>query len=115
IKEIEQLLAKPSFQERVDKEPLRELCEILNKKSSKDKLVNEMFRSTNNAFREFCDYGTKVDCRRHRKTPQACRRLHFKPMLRPHTELELGDCSYLNTCHRMDTCKYVHYELDEDE
>ncbi|RIA95433.1 methyltransferase-like 3 [Glomus cerebriforme] len=36
-------------------------------------------------------------------------------MLRPHTELELGDCSYLNTCHRMDTCKYVHYELDDDE
>jgi hypothetical protein len=36
-------------------------------------------------------------------------------MLRSHTELELGDCSYLNTCHRMDTCKYVHYELDDDE
>ena len=36
-------------------------------------------------------------------------------MLKPHTDLDLGDCSYLNTCHRMDTCKYVHYELDEDE
>ncbi len=36
-------------------------------------------------------------------------------MLRSHTELELGDCSYLNTCHRMDTCKYVHYELDDEE
>uniref|UniRef100_U9UE94 mRNA m(6)A methyltransferase n=1 Tax=Rhizophagus irregularis (strain DAOM 181602 / DAOM 197198 / MUCL 43194) TaxID=747089 RepID=U9UE94_RHIID len=79
---------------------------MLNKRSSKDKLIVEMFRSTNNSFREFCVYGTKADCRKHRTTTRACNRLHFKPMLRPHTELELGDCSYLNTCHRMDTCKY---------
>jgi len=24
----------------------------------------------------------------------------------------LGDCSFLNTCFHMDTCKYVHYEID---
>lgn len=32
--------------------------------------------------------------------------------LRPHTEPGLGDCSYLNTCHRMDTCRYVHWILE---
>ena len=24
----------------------------------------------------------------------------------------LGDCSFLNTCFHMETCKYVHYQID---
>ena len=28
------------------------------------------------------------------------------------TDESLGDCSFLNTCFHMDTCKYVHYEID---
>ena len=27
----------------------------------------------------------------------------------------LGDCSFLNTCYHMDTCKYVHYTIDYPE
>lgn len=27
----------------------------------------------------------------------------------PQTELSLGDCSYLNTCHHLDVCRYKHY------
>ncbi|CAG8611125.1 5964_t:CDS:10 [Funneliformis caledonium] len=115
LKEINELLDKPSFKEVEENKSLYDLCIMLDKKSSKDKLIIEMFRSTNNSFREFCVYGTKVDCRKQRRTNRACHRLHFRPMLRSHTELDLGDCSYLNTCHRMDTCKYVHYELDDDE
>ncbi|CAG8648587.1 5561_t:CDS:2 [Paraglomus occultum] len=107
--EIEELLSKPSHEERED---VQELCEMFNAHGI---LINDTFSSTNNVFRKFCVYGTKVDCQKARKTPQACHRVHFRPMLKPHTDLDLGDCSYLNTCHRMDTCKYVHYELDEDE
>nr|CAG8440593.1 8390_t:CDS:10 [Entrophospora candida] len=114
-KEINELLEKPTFIEAEQNNLLQDLCVMLNKKSSKDQLIMEMFHSTNNYFREFCVHGTKTDCKKNRKTARACNRLHFRPMLRPHTELELGDCSYLNTCHRMDTCKYVHYELDDDE
>lgn len=33
--------------------------------------------------------------------------------MRPHSELALGDCSYLNTCHRVDTCRYVHWALED--
>ncbi|KAF0458258.1 N6-adenosine-methyltransferase 70 kDa subunit-like isoform X6 [Gigaspora margarita] len=115
LKEINELLAKPSFKDLEDNGPLYDLCVMLNKKTSQDKLIVEMFRSTNNSFREFCVHGTKADCQKRRKTSKACKRLHFRPMLRHHTDLELGDCSYLNTCHRMDTCKYVHYELDEED
>ncbi|CAG8575084.1 2062_t:CDS:10, partial [Racocetra persica] len=114
-KEINELLAKPSFKELEENGPLHNLCVMLNKKSSQDKLIIDMFRSTNNSFREFCVYGTKADCKKRRKTTRTCKMLHFRPMLRHHTDLELGDCSYLNTCHRMDTCKYVHYELDEED
>ncbi|KAI8826784.1 MT-A70-domain-containing protein [Fimicolochytrium jonesii] len=41
------------------------------------------------------------------------KQLHFRRILQPQTDPSLGDCSYLNTCHRMDVCKYIHYELDE--
>ncbi|XP_008433738.2 N(6)-adenosine-methyltransferase subunit METTL3 [Poecilia reticulata] len=33
-------------------------------------------------------------------------------IINKHTDESLGDCSFLNTCFHMDTCKYVHYEID---
>lgn len=41
-----------------------------------------------------------------------CNKLHFKKIIQSHTDETLGDCSFLNTCFHMDTCKYVHYEVD---
>lgn len=41
-----------------------------------------------------------------------CNKLHFKKIIQSHTDETLGDCSFLNTCFHMDTCKYVHYGLD---
>ena len=26
----------------------------------------------------------------------------------------MGNCSYLDTCRHMKTCRYVHYELDDE-
>lgn len=66
-------------------------------------------------YRHYCPHKTYFQCIRSSSQPEThiCDRVHFKPILRPHTDTSLGDCSYLNTCHRMqDTCKYVHYELD---
>ncbi|XP_055606220.1 N6-adenosine-methyltransferase MT-A70-like protein [Uranotaenia lowii] len=51
-----------------------------------------------------------------KKEPQEnkfqCNKLHFKKIIQSHTDESLGDCSFLNTCFHMDTCKYVHYEVD---
>ncbi|BGP19300.1 methyltransferase [Rhodosporidiobolus nylandii] len=44
---------------------------------------------------------------------ELCPNVHFVRALRPHTEVTLGDCSYLNTCHRMATCRYVHWVLED--
>ena len=35
--------------------------------------------------------------------------MHFIPIIQSQTDLKLGDCSYLDTCHKMSTCRYVHY------
>jgi mRNA (2'-O-methyladenosine-N6-)-methyltransferase len=65
-------------------------------------------------YRHYCPHKTFIQCIRASSHPEhICEKVHFKPILRPHTDVALGDCSYLNTCHRMlDSCKYVHYELD---
>ena len=36
-----------------------------------------------------------------------CNKLHFKKIIQSHTDESLGDCSFLNTCFHMDTCKYI--------
>lgn len=60
---------------------------------------------------EFCPYGTKGECQRNAGSVP-CKKLHFKKIIQKHTDETLGDCSFLNTCFHMDTCKYVHYEVD---
>ncbi|GCE97080.1 hypothetical protein ZYGM_003303 [Zygosaccharomyces mellis] len=35
--------------------------------------------------------------------------IHYVPNVNAHTERSLGDCSYLDTCHKLNTCRYVHY------
>jgi mRNA m6A methyltransferase catalytic subunit len=34
-----------------------------------------------------------------------CFKLHFKKIIQSHTDPDLGDCSFLNTCFHMDSCK----------
>lgn len=36
-----------------------------------------------------------------------CHRLHFRKIIQAHTDESLGDCSFLNTCFHMETCKYA--------
>lgn len=36
-------------------------------------------------------------------------KLHFIPIMQAQTDPKLGDCSYLDTCHKMSSCRYVHY------
>lgn len=36
-------------------------------------------------------------------------KLHFIPIIQSQTDFKLGDCSYLDTCHKMSTCRYIHY------
>lgn len=59
-------------------------------------------------FIALCPASTRSAC----PTP-TCDLQHFVPALRPHTLVSLGDCSYLNTCHRIDSCRYIHWTLQD--
>lgn len=54
--------------------------------------------------------GTREECASKRPN---CPKLHFRKIIQRHTDVKLGDCSFLNTCFHMDSCKYIHYEVDQ--
>ncbi|KAI5625847.1 N6-adenosine-methyltransferase subunit METTL3 [Silurus asotus] len=111
--EIESLLNQQSTKEQQSKKVSREILELLNTSSAREQSIVEKFRSRGRAqVQEFCDQGTKEECMRYGDTPQPCNKLHFRRIINKHTDESLGDCSFLNTCFHMDTCKYVHYEID---
>ncbi|GAB6020755.1 hypothetical protein CHUAL_003416 [Chamberlinius hualienensis] len=110
---IESLLSLPSTREKENKKMGEEILELLSKPTAKEKSLVERFKSQGGAqVREFCPHGTKSECMKLSGSQEACRRLHFKKIIQKHTDDSLGDCSFLNTCFHMDTCKYVHYEVD---
>lgn len=63
------------------------------------------FKTVNGSFEPICAHITKEECAKFRAigNPDApssiCDRVHFRPLLRPHTDPALGHCSYLNTCY----------------
>lgn len=111
--EIESLLNQQSTKEQQCKKVSREILELLNTSTAKEQSIVEKFRSRGRAqVQEFCDHGTKEECARSGDAPQPCTKLHFRRIIFHYTDESLGDCSFLNTCFHMDTCKYVHYEID---
>lgn len=102
----------PSTKEKESKKLGEEILDLLSKPTAKERSLAERFRSQGGAqVMEFCPHGTKAECQRNAGNAQ-CKKLHFKKIIQKHTDEALGDCSFLNTCFHMDTCKYVHYEVD---
>lgn len=110
---IENLLSLPSAREKETKKLGEEILDLLSKPTAKERSLVEQFRSQGGAqVQEFCPHGTKDECTKVSDANQPCHKLHFKKIIQKHTDESLGDCSFLNTCFHMDTCKYVHYEVD---
>ncbi|KAF8845752.1 MT-A70-domain-containing protein [Paxillus ammoniavirescens] len=88
---------------------LREVYAILQKGTARGRLLAERFRSVGGSFDPICSHITKEDCAKARRNISAvgssqstysiCDRVHFRPLIRPHTDPSLGHCSYLNTCY----------------
>lgn len=107
---------------------LREVYAILQRATAKGRLLAErvcgripvmqdyaktnfhlQFYASHGSFNPVCSYITKEDCAKARRessggssfhsTSLICDRVHFKPLIRPHTDPSLGHCSYLNTCY----------------
>ncbi|CAH0717870.1 unnamed protein product, partial [Brenthis ino] len=119
--DIMSLLAMPSSREKAVKRVGEEIMDLLSKPTAKEKSLADKFKSQGGAqVMEFCPQGTRAECVRAFKAQDgdkpdatyACKKLHFKKIIQSHTDETLGDCSFLNTCFHMDSCKYVHYEVD---
>ncbi|KAH9921280.1 MT-A70-domain-containing protein [Amylocystis lapponica] len=89
---------------------MKEVYNILQRSTAKGRLLAEQFRSVNGSFEPICPHITKDDCAKARRSASLasdpanapatiCDRIHFRPLLRPHTDASLGHCSYLNTCY----------------
>ncbi|BBM97852.1 mRNA m6A methyltransferase catalytic subunit [Marchantia polymorpha subsp. ruderalis] len=113
MKDLENLLNKKSYRELQQSKTGEELLELLHRPTAKETAVAAKFKTKGgSALKEYCAALTKEDCRRQRGSFMACEKVHFRRIIAPHTDSNLGDCSFLDTCRHMKTCKYVHYELD---
>ncbi|OMO79848.1 MT-A70-like protein [Corchorus capsularis] len=116
MKDLEALLNKKSFKEMQKSKTGEEILNIINRPTAKETAVAAKFKSKGGSqVREYCSALTKEDCRRQSGSFLACKKVHFKRIIAPHTDISLGDCSFLDTCRHMKTCKYVHYELDQTQ
>ncbi|KAI5630716.1 MT-A70 domain-containing protein [Phthorimaea operculella] len=120
--DIMSLLAMPSSREKAVKRVGEEIMDLLSKPTAKEKSLADKFKSQGGAqVMEFCPHGTRAECvraftdKQEDKEEYTCKKLHFKKIIQSHTDESLGDCSFLNTCFHMDSCKYVHYEVDNTD
>lgn len=126
--DIMSLLAMPSSREKAVKRVGEEIMDLLSKPTAKEKSLADKFKSQGGAqVMEFCPHGTRAECVRAFNSNKSdsndnkdihiytCKKLHFKKIIQSHTDESLGDCSFLNTCFHMDSCKYVHYEVDNTD
>ncbi|GER25763.1 N6-adenosine-methyltransferase MT-A70-like protein [Striga asiatica] len=113
MKDLEALLNKKSFREMQKSKTGEELLDLIHRPTAKETAVAAKFKSKGGSqVKEYCSSLTKEDCRRQSGSFIACDKVHFRRIIAAHTDMNLGDCSFLDTCRHMKTCKYVHYELD---
>ncbi|KAM3282146.1 N6-adenosine-methyltransferase MT-A70-like [Capsicum chinense] len=113
MKDLENMLNKKSFKEMQKSKTGEELLDLIHRPTAKESAVAARFKSKGGSqVKEYCSALTKEDCRRQSGSYIACDKVHFRRIIAAHTDVNLGDCSFLDTCRHMKTCKYVHYELD---
>ncbi|KAI0824607.1 MT-A70-domain-containing protein [Trametes gibbosa] len=99
----------PSTLESLSK-TMKEVYNLMQQPTAKGRLLAEQFHSLSGRFEPICAHITKDECAKARRaslsnsTPASgmsaiCDRIHFRPLLRAHTDPGLGHCSYLNTCY----------------
>ncbi|TCD71351.1 hypothetical protein EIP91_011122 [Steccherinum ochraceum] len=96
----------PSTLDSLSKD-MREVYSLLQRGTARGRLLAEQFKTVTGSFEPICPHITKEDCAKSRRAlgvtdasaSPICDRIHFRPLIRPHTDPALGHCSYLNTCY----------------
>ena len=106
------LLTSDNYQEQAD--VLNQSIQGSNYNTDYSKVMEKIKKKYGSSLvRPFCEYGTRQECAKHTKAE--CDKVHFKPIIKPHTDVSQGDCSYLDTCRHMDICKFVHYQIEDND
>ncbi|KAF3322455.1 putative N6-adenosine-methyltransferase MT-A70-like protein [Carex littledalei] len=114
LKDLEMLLNKKTYKEKQQSKTGEELLDLIHRPTAKETAVAAKFKTKGGSqLKEYCSNLTKEDCRRQSGSFVACDKVHFRRIIALHTDTNLGDCSFLDTCRHTKTCKYVHYELDQ--
>lgn len=109
---IEQLLSAPTATQQRAQASTSEIRDLLTLPSAKHTIATRVFQTQHgSAVRQICSAGTREECRR-AKGDDSCTLVHFRRLIFPHTDVSIGDCSYLDTCRHVESCRYVHYEVD---
>lgn len=94
---------------------------LLERPTTKQRLLTRLMRSKDNRFQPFCQHLTRAECDAARRASKGrvsggelspCGNVHFVPDPSPQTDPSLGHCSYLSTCHRRKTCRYLHFRIE---
>lgn len=109
---VEDLLKAPTARQRQRIDAGEELRILLAEPTARQAETARKFMNKSQHMAQFCPHGSRADCRRAYGCSAACKKIHFKKIIKPWTDESLGDCSYLDTCRHIDKCKYVHYALD---
>ena len=106
------LLTSDNYHEQAD--VLKQSIQTSNYNTDYSNVMEKIKKKYGSSLvRPFCEYGTRQECAKHSKTE--CNKVHFKPIIKPHTDVTQGDCSYLDTCRHMYICKFVHYQIEDNE
>ncbi|CAD2084679.1 mRNA (N6-adenosine)-methyltransferase, putative [Plasmodium vinckei lentum] len=112
INYLENLLNEPTAKEKKIKEETTNILSILEAPTVIEELRIKKFQKKNDSVKIICQHLTKKACQKHNKE---CDKIHFKKIISEHTDISLGDCSYLDTCRHIETCKFVHYCVDKED
>jgi len=116
LDDLSALLSMQSAKEREERSQQEEIFSLLSQPTAREQSLLNTFKSGDGGgVKEFCQHSTKAECNKFQESSQSCEKLHFVKILQQHTDESLGDCSFLNTCFHMDTCKYIHYEVDKSD
>ncbi|KAK4769160.1 hypothetical protein SAY86_027310 [Trapa natans] len=107
LMDLEALLNKKSFMEIQKSKTGEELLDLIHRPTAKETAVAAKFKTKGGSqLKEYCSALTKEDCRRQSGSFIACEKVHFRRIIAPHTDINLGDCSFLDTCRHMKRAEY---------
>lgn len=115
---LEELLQKPTAKRDLSKikakvttetKPFYQICSDQNHANKISNLISGIKSSHGempppDKIRKLIDDSSSGDIR------SCCQsKVHFVPIIHKQTDTSLGDCSYLDTCHKLSQCRYIHY------